>query len=210
MAVVTISRQFGAGGRTLGERLCDRFGFQLVDEPVIDEIARKCKISGDWLKAMEKEASSTILGIISSVASCGLLYRTPASPGEGFEKKKYIECLTRIMTSLADKGGYVFVGRGAQLVLKDRPDAVHILLVAEYEDRVKFLVQHYQISPSEAEAMVKQKERQRAAVAANIFGVEINDPALYHMVVNTSCIPFDWAVDSASNLLLTRFMKEAG
>jgi cytidylate kinase len=49
MAVVTISRQFGAGGRTLAERLCERFGFHLVDEYAIDEMARKAKMSGDWL-----------------------------------------------------------------------------------------------------------------------------------------------------------------
>lgn len=193
----------------MGERLCDLFQFQLVDEQVINELARKDKISGDWLTAMEKEASSTTLGIVSSVASSGFLYKTPASQGEGFERKKYIDYLTKIMTSMANKGGYVFIGRGAQLVLKNRRSAFHIMLVADYEDRLKFLIEHYKVSRSEAERMMKHKERQRTAVASNIFRVDINDPALYHMVLNTSRIPFDWAVDSVVHLL-TRFMKETG
>ena len=131
MAVITISRQFGAGGRTLGEKLCERFGFHLVDEFVIDELARKAKVSGDWLTAMEKEASSKLLGLISSIVSSGLLYRTPSAPDEEFERKKYIAFLTRVMTSMANEGGYVLLGRGAQLVLKNHPKAFHVLLVAE-------------------------------------------------------------------------------
>jgi len=73
MAAITISRQFGAGGRTLGERLCHRFGFHLVDEFVIDELARKAKVKGDWLTAMEKEASSTLLSLLSNIVSSGLM-----------------------------------------------------------------------------------------------------------------------------------------
>lgn len=206
MAVVTISRQFGAGGRTLGEKLCERFGFHLVDEIVIDELARKAKVSGDWLTAMEKEASSKLLGLISSIVSSGLLYRTPSAPDEEFERNKYIAFLTRAMTSLAHEGGYVLLGRGAQLVLKNHPKAFHVLLLANYEDRVKFIVERYRLPRREAEKMVKEKERQRAAVASNIFKANIDDPKLYHIVLNTGRFPFDWAVDCVADLL-SRFMK---
>jgi len=206
MAVVTISRQFGAGGRTLGEKLCERFGFHLVDEIVIDELARKAKVSGDWLTAMEKEASSKLLGLISSIVSSGLLYRTPSAPDEEFERKKYITFLTRVMTSMANEGGYVLLGRGAQLVLKNHPKGFHVLLVADYEDRVKFMVERYSLSRSEAEKIVKEKERQRTAVASNIFKANIDDPRLYHIVLNTTRVPFDTAVDCVADLF-RRFMK---
>jgi cytidylate kinase len=206
MAVVTISRQFGAGGRTLAERLCERFGFHLVDEYAIDEMARKAKVSGDWLTAVEKEASSTILGLIASIVSKGLIYKTPTVPGEGFERLKYITFLKKVMTPLADAGGYVLLGRGAQLVLKNHPKAVHLLLVGEYEDRVRFMMTRYELSRDEAEKMIKEKWKQRAAVGSVIFGENIDDHTLYHLVLNTSRIPFDWAVDLAADLL-ARFIK---
>jgi cytidylate kinase len=209
MAVVTISRQFGAGGRTLGLRLCERFKFHLVDASVIDELAHKAKISVDWLAAMEKEASSTTLRLISSVVSSGIFYRTPAVPGEEFERKKYIDFLSRIMTSMAEEGGYVLIGRGSQLVLKNHPKVLHILLVGEAKDRVQFLIRHYHMSQAEAEEMIREKEKQRAAVATNIFGMNIDDPSLYHMILNTSRIPFDRAVNLAADLLVL-FMKEIG
>jgi cytidylate kinase len=209
MAVVTISRLFGAGGRTLGLRLCERFKFRLVDASVIDELARKAKISVDWLAAMEKEASSPTLRLISSVVSSGIFYRTPAVPGEEFEQKKYVAFLTQIMTSMANEGGYVLVGRGSQLVLRNHPKALHVMLVGNYEERIRFLTRRYNLSRTEAEAKISEKERERASVAANIFGANIDDPRLYHMVLNTSRMPFDWALELVADLLV-RFMKETG
>jgi cytidylate kinase len=209
MAAITISRQFGAGGRSLGERLCERFGYRLVDEIAIDELARKAKLSGDWLTAMEKEASSTLLGLLSGIVSHGLLYRNPAAPDKEFERKKYIAFLRRLMTAMANEGGYVLLGRGAQIVLRHHPKVLRILLVAEYEDRVKFMVQRYDLSKEEAKKIIKEKESQRAAVATHIFGVDIDDPKLYHVVLNTSLIPFDRAVEAAGDLFF-RFRKDLG
>jgi len=209
MAAITISRQFGAGGRTLGERLCHRFGFHLVDEFVIDELARKAKVKGDWLTAMEKEASSTLLSLLSNIVSSGLMYRTPTAPGENFERKKYKDFLRRIMTAMANEGGYVLLGRGSQIVLQDHPKVLRILLVAEYQDRVKFMVQRYRLSEDEAKKIIKEKETQRAAVATNIFGTDIDDPKLYHIVLNVSLISVDWAVEVAGDFF-ARFRKELG
>ncbi|MCU0595696.1 MAG: cytidylate kinase-like family protein [Desulfobacterota bacterium] len=209
MAAITISRQFGAGGRSLGERLCERFGYRLVDEIAIDELARKAKLSGDWLTAMEKEASSTLLGLLSGIVSHGLLYRNPAAPDKEFERKKYIAFLRRLMTAMANEGGYVLLGRGAQIILRDHPKVLRILLVAEYEDRVKFMVQRYDLSEEEAEKIIKEKESQRAAVATNIFGVDIDDPRIYHLTLNMSLMSFDWAVDVAADFFV-RFRKNLG
>jgi len=209
MAAITISRQFGAGGRTLGEKLCERFGFHLVDEFVIDELARKAKVKGDWLTAMEKEASSALLRLISSIVSSGLIYRTPTAPGVDFERKKYISFLRGIMTTMANEGGYVLLGRGAQFVLQANTKVFHILLVAEYEDRVKFMLDRYNLSREEAEKIIKEKEGQREAVASKIFGSSIDDPKLYHLVLNTSRMPFDWAVETAGDLF-SRFRKDLG
>ncbi len=206
MAAITISRQFGSGGRSLGEKLCERFGFHLVDEFAIDELAKAAKVKGEWLKAVEKEASNKILGFISSVVSSGLIYRNPAMPGEDYERKRYIKFLSKIMSAMADDGNYVILGRGSQLVLSDHPKAFHVLLVSEYKDRVRFMVERYKISGEEAEKIIKNKENQRACVASKIFGVEIDNPGLYHIALNTSRVPFEWAFESVAGLF-SRFLE---
>jgi cytidylate kinase len=206
MAVITISRQFGAGGRSLGEKLCERFGFHLVDESILDQLAHKARISGDWLRAMEKEASSNLLSLLSTVVSSGRFLRTPTVPLEEHEVQKYVAFMTRIMTSMADQGGFVLLGRGAQLVLKNHIKSFHVLLVADYEDRVRFMIERYSLPRPEVEKLIKEKERQRAAIGSNVYRTDINDFSLYHIVLNTSRVPFDWAVDQVADLF-SRFTK---
>lgn len=209
MAIVTISRQFGAGGWTIGERLCQRFGFHLVDAFIIDELARKSKLSKSWLSAMEKEASSTLLSLFSDLISSGGFYRTPAARAEEYERQKYIEFLTRIFTAMAYEGGYVIVGRGAQFILRGHPRAIHILLVAEYESRVAFLIDRYKISRSEAENMMRERERERSALASRLFEHDIDDLTLYHLVLNTSMVPFELALETLSQLVSLFIDREA-
>ncbi len=208
MTVVTISRHFGAGGHSLGEELCERFAFQLVDEPIINELACKAKVPPEWLIAMEKEASSTLLSMISTFVSSGLFYKLPGTPPRKAERQKYIAFLTKAFTSMANEGGYVIVGRGAQFILQGHPNAVHVLLVADYESRIAFLVDHHNISPSEAMSMIRAKQRARAAVGSRLFAANIDDLGLYHIVLNTGLMPYEWAVDSVCQVI-RRFIFRA-
>lgn len=201
MALVTISRHFGAGGHTLGEKLCERFGFHLVDESVIDELAQKAKLSPQWLTAMEKEASSTFLSMISSVVSRGIFYKRPGSQADRDDRQKYLSFLKSIFTKMANEGGYVIVGRGAQLILRDHPKALHFLLVAEIESRISFLMEHYKLSRSEAEGTIRAKEKQRAAIGSRLYEGNLDDMSLYHMILNTGRIPFDWVLETVSGLV---------
>jgi cytidylate kinase len=205
MAVVTISRHFGAGGHTLGQMLCERFDFRLTDASVVDRLARNEKLSPSFLNAVEKEASSTILSMISTLVSRGIFYKHPGSPAEKDDRQKYLAFLTQIFTAMANEGGYVIVGRGAQFILKGHPKAVHVLLVADYESRVSFLMDQHKISRSEAEKTIRARERERTTLASRLFGMDIDDPSLYQVVLNTGMMPYDWVVATVSELI-TRFM----
>ncbi len=206
MAVVTISRHFGAGGHTLGQMLCERFDFRLADASVVDRLARNAKLSPDWLNAMEKEASSPLLSMISTLVSGGIFYKHPGSPAEKDDRQKYIAFLTQIFTAMANEGGYVIVGRGAQFVLKGHPKAIHVLLVADYESRVSFLMGQHKISRSDAEKTIRAREKERTALASRLFEENIDDASLYQIVLNTGMMPYDWVVDTVSELV-TRFME---
>lgn len=211
MAVLTISRQFGAGGWTLGEKLSQRFGFHFVDRSVIDKIAREEKVHPGWLDSIEKEASSRILNMLSSVVSSGIFYKSPGgTDSQEFERKRYVDCLTRIMKPMADKGGYIIVGRGAQFLLRGHPKVIHLMLVGDFRRRVDFLMKRYGITASEAESMIKDRERERIALASNVFNTNIDDPTLYDIVLNTCNVPFDWTFETISSLLALQIQRETG
>jgi cytidylate kinase len=115
-----------------------------------------------------------------------------------------------VMRAMADRGGYVIVGRGAQFILRHHPKAVHVMLAGEYGGRVQFLMKTYDLSRSEVEELIKEKERQRASVASRIFETDVNDPELYHVVLNTSLVPFEWAVETVADLVSKFLAKEGG
>jgi cytidylate kinase len=186
--------------------LCERFGFQLADASVVDRLARNAKLSPDWINAMEKEASSTLLSMISTLVSRGIFYKHPGSPAEKDDRQKYVTFLTRIFTAMANEGGYVIVGRGAQFILKGHPKAIHVLLVADYESRVSFLMSQHRISRSDAEKTIRAREKERAALASRLFEMDIDDASLYQIVLNTGMMPYDLVVDTVSELL-ARFME---
>ncbi len=75
MAVVTISRQFGAGGRTLGEMIAKELGYLFLDDLIIQELAEKANVSTDFVKSMERSAGGKISKFISRMLSSNYIER---------------------------------------------------------------------------------------------------------------------------------------
>ena len=67
MSVITISRQFGAGGKTLGEMIAKQLGYTFVDDEIIQLVARKAKVSTNWVESIEKEAGGKLLKFMSGL-----------------------------------------------------------------------------------------------------------------------------------------------
>lgn len=210
MAVLTISRQFGAGALLLGDKICEKTGFHMVDENIINEVLRKEKMSANWLEALEKESASNALYLLSSIVSQGLFYKTPGFSPDEVDRKRYLEVLTHIMQEMANKGGFVIIGRGAQFILKQHPKTIHILLVSEYENRVRLVAETFEISSAKAKDLIRAKEKERARLAANLFKEDIDDTTHYHLVLNTSKIPLAGAVDMVLELLKKKIKQEEG
>jgi len=80
------------------------------------------------------------------------------------------------------------------------------MLVADYESRVAFLQEHYNLPRSEAEKIIREKERERASIASKLFDTDINALNYCHMVLNTGLTPFETAVDIATDFV-ERFLK---
>jgi cytidylate kinase len=112
--------------------------------------------------------------------------------------------LHRIIPQIADRNNIIILGRGAQFILQDRRDAVHLLLLAAEADRVKFLQDRYHLTPEEArQAVVKQaKRRQRLMKLFN--PTQYDQPVYYDLVLNMSKLNLDRAVELVSALIEQR------
>lgn len=201
MAVITISRQFGAGGITLGKMIADSLGYTFADSDIIQRVAKEANVSTNWVESFEKEAGSKLSRMISSMVSKRWLDRVLADERGYLDEKIYLDYLVLIIAQFADEGDVVILGRGSQYILNDHPDAVHILLVDEFESRVKFMMDRYDMSPKKAERVVINEDRRRVNLYKRLGKSDYDNPQLYHLVLNMGRLDLETARDMVCNLV---------
>jgi len=193
MAVLTISRQFGAGGITLGKMIADKLGYTFAHTEIIQEIAKEANVSPQWVEAFEKEAGTKLSRVISSMVSQKWIDRILKDERGYLDEQIYLDYLVLIIAKMADEDKVVIIGRGSQYILNDHPDAFHILLVDEFENRVKFLVDRYNMTPKKATQVVTSEDKRRLNLYRKLGKMDFDNPNLYHLVLNMSRIDLELA-----------------
>lgn len=195
MAVITISRQFGAGGKTLGEMIAKKLGYAFVNEDIIQKIAEKAQVSTDWVESIEKEAGGKLQKFMSTIIARNFIERILGGEKGFLDEEIYVNILHDVIKQIADEGNVVIIGRGGQYILQDHPDAFHILLIAREEDRIAFMEKHYNLSPSEAARIVKEYGNRRINLYRKFGKEDYDQPYLYHVVLNMSKLDMEKATD---------------
>jgi Cytidylate kinase-like family len=125
MAIITISRQFGAGGYTLGKDIAGKPGYTFASDEVISMIARKARVSKGWVQSTEKEAGSKKQRILSSVIPRSFIDRIIDDQQGYIDEEIYLELLEQIIRQIASDDNCLILGRGGQYILKDSENAFH-------------------------------------------------------------------------------------
>jgi cytidylate kinase len=206
MAVITISRQFGAGGKTLGKAVAQKLGYAFVDEDIIQMVADRAKVSKHWVESIEKEAGGRLLKFMSSLVSRAMVDRILGGERGYIDEEIYVNILHEVIRQVAHEGNVIILGRGGQYILKDLPDAFHLLLVAEKKDRIGFMEKHYNLSASEAERVVDVQGKRRMNLYRKFGKEDYDQPLHYHLVVNRSRMDLDRAVNLISKTV-TSWMR---
>ena len=184
MAVITISRQFGAGGVTLGKMVADAMGYTFADSDILQRVAKEANVSTNWVESFEKEAGSKLSRFVSSMVSKRWLDRVLGDERGYLDEQVYLDYLVLIIAQFADEGDVVILGRGSQYILNDHPDAFHVLLVDDLENRIKFLMNRYDMPRKKAERMVESEEQRRISLYKRLGKSDFESPHLYHLILN--------------------------
>ena len=195
MAVITISRQFGAGGKTLGKRVAETLGYTFADEDIIQMIAEKAKVSPGWVESVEKEAGGRLSRIVNRMVSKPLVDKVLKDERGYIDEQIYIDYLVILINQMAEEDDVVFLDRGSQYILNDLPEAYHILMINTLENRVKFMMDNYDMSAKRAAQVVKNEERRRISLYRKIGKQDYDQPELYHLVINMARIDLEGAAD---------------
>ena len=199
MPVITISRQFGAGGKTLGRRIADTLGYFYADEDIIERAVVEIYVSSDGREIIETEPVDKLRKFISKLNPFGTsLKEVPLSDKERYiDGFKYVELLNLIIPKIARNGNAVIVGRGGQYILHDVENTYNILLIANEEDKINFIVDHYRVSRTRAVQMINRMNKRRANLYSFFRKKDYDDPKLYDLILNMS----KFSIDKAEKLI---------
>lgn len=201
MAVITISRQFGAGGKTVGRQVADALGYTFVDDDIVQKIAELAKVSPGWVESVEKEAGGRLSRLVSKMVSKPLVERVLKDERGYIDEEIYIDYLVVLISQMADEGNVVILGRGSQYILNDLPDSYHVLLINNFENRVRFMMERYKLSQQKATQVVKSEDKRRINLYRKIGKQDYDQPELYHLVINMARVDMDEAIEMITNLV---------
>lgn len=188
MAVITISRQLGSLGTTLGRLIASRLDYHLVQRDLINQAARL--------------VSSPDMAL-ATIDELGLLGIEP----DETQQQAYLEAVESIVGELAVKGNVVIVGRAGQAILQEHPQVLHLRVIAPLETRIQRIVEAHEVSRQAAEAQVQDSDRYRANYLKIFYHIDWDDPTFYHLIINTGSVDLETsakvvcaAVDKISSL----------
>jgi cytidylate kinase len=199
MAVITISRQYGAGGKTLGEMIATELGYEFADSEIVAKVAEMANVSTHWVETVENEAGGKLSRFVSRMVSRPLVDKILKGERGYIDETIYLDYLVLIIAQIADEGDVVILGRGSQYILDDHPDAFHILMIDEFENRVKFMQKKYELSESRATRVIRGEDKRRKVLYQKLGKTDYDDPYLYHLVLNMSKVSLEEAREMVCN-----------
>ena len=193
MPVITIAREFGAGGETVGHMLAQRLNLDYLDGKIVDEVARRLKVPTDVVETYDERTGGLLDRLLRQLATVD--FSTPQdvaawTPPHGelaWDPRKSVLAMTQeIIRRQAATGGGVIVGRGAAYVLLDQPDVMRVFLRAPFEFRVKAIMESRKISDPEARKFVKERDANSSAYIRQVYGHDWQHPSHYDLVIDTA------------------------
>ena len=158
--IVTIARQFGSGGREIGEELSKKLGVKFYDKELISIAAKESNLAPEIFENVDEKATNSLLYSLS----LGLYsFSNTYSVGDNLPVNDKLYILQhKIIKKVADEGPCVIVGRCADHILRDRNDVLRVFIYADLDFRVKRAIDLKGVKPSKAEQVVQKTDKSRA------------------------------------------------
>jgi len=194
--IITISRQFGSGGRTIAKELANRLGFDYYDKEIIENVAEKTGFSKEIVASKGEEAPG------KTVFSYG--FEGQGTPGimNGMTMNDYIWSVQRkVIKEIADSGKpCVIVGRSADYILKDYDGVLNVYIYAPTEFRTDRIVRLYGESDKKPEKRLEEKDKKRAANHKHFTDLEWGFAPNYDICLNSGYLGLDKCVDILADI----------
>ncbi len=196
--VITISREVGSGGRTIGRALAEKLGVRFCDKNLINSLVEKFDLSAkniEMIKGQKKNWLADILQRITPVPHAGALGSTGQEFAPAVTNDELFRAESEILKEIAAQESCVIAGRSGFFVLKDCPNKLDILIRSSLSNRISRIVEKQNVSREEAERIVERVDAQRENFVRRYTDTSRYDARNYDLVLNVDGLTGDEAVD---------------
>jgi CMP/dCMP kinase len=196
MPFITVSRMYGSGGSEVAERIATRLGWRLFDNAVIDAVAERSGLTRAEVSEQDERVPSMVERLASalSLGSPEIMPPVPSGPVETTEER-IVAITGRVIEEAVQSGPAVFVGRGAQCLLAERTDALHVFCYAPKATLVANAIERLGVPATDAERVVTDQNKQREQYVRRHWNRNWRAEENYHLCVNTGWLGLDGAAE---------------
>ncbi len=199
--VITISRELGSGGRTVGRKLAEQLGVRYSDKELIRALMDKFNLTDSGIEKLKGEKKSWLADFIQLVApvpKVGMLIDTDSRYVQEFRADlttdDVFKAETEILREIAAEGPCVIAGRSGFFVLEGHPDKVDVFITASREKRIARVMRKQQLDREAAEAVIGRVDETRENYVRRYTGKSRYDARNYDLVINMDGLSEDEAV----------------
>jgi cytidylate kinase len=210
MHAITISREYGSGGRTVGYKVARKLGYAFVDHALIVAVARKAKVPVSMVEDLDEHPEAPVKRILKKALLPESGEALFAGWHEGWhaypvypqleedgplplDEDRCVEMIREVMMQMANQGNAVFVGRGGQAVLAGA-NALHVSISAPREFRITTVMERDGLNRAEGCKQLRAIDTQRQRYLKRHHDIDWADQELYHLMLNTGKLGVDGAV----------------
>jgi cytidylate kinase len=203
MPVITIGRQIGAGGSSVGHILATQLETDFLDSKLIDEVARRLELPKEEVEAEDEHPGSLLSRLLLALGAANTEPNIPAETSTWnppnvdpvFDTRRAVLELTQQVIREAARGdNVVIIGRGGAYILADHPRALHVFLRADQSIRVRTIMDREKKNEDEARRRLKQADENWTAYIKQVYGHDRNLASHYDLVLDTGRLGYEATV----------------
>jgi cytidylate kinase len=205
MPVITVGRQFGAGGKTVGEMLARELKADLLESRIIDEVAQRLQLPKEEVEAEDEQPGSLLHRLLMALGSASgepmiqpeaTVWNPPNVDPVFDTRRAVLEITQHVIREAAREGNVVIVGRGGAYILRDFEEALHVFLRAAEAVRVKAVMARMSLSEEDARRRLKLADENWNAYIKQVYGHDRNLPSHYDLVLDTGRLGYEATVEA--------------
>ncbi|MBN2003553.1 MAG: cytidylate kinase-like family protein [Anaerolineae bacterium] len=205
MPVITISREYGSGGKAIAQRVCEMLGYAYFDKTLMMRVAAEIGFSSEEVVDFSEDTYKMrgfverLLERRRTVAELEELTVSGSSlRAEVLDEAQCINLVKDTLLAAYTHDNVVVVGRGGQAILREKHGVLHVRLNAPLGARALRVKERKGIELGAASDLVQRKDLATAAYLSRFFDIDWNNPLLYHLIVNTS----KWELDDVAEMIV--------